>query len=52
MRAQQTILFDTEPVAALIPGRVYAPEFPGRDEEQELLQISQSLPLHAARHQQ
>ena len=37
---------------ALIAGRVYAPEFPGRDEEQELLQISQSLPLHAARHQQ
>ncbi|WP_440109714.1 alpha-ketoglutarate-dependent dioxygenase AlkB [Acidovorax sp. BL-A-41-H1] len=49
---QQASLFGNEPVAASIPGLLYKPEFLGADEEQHVLQIVQSLPLHAARYKQ
>jgi len=49
---QQTTLFGNEPVAASIPGLVYQPEFLSAGEEQHVLQIVQSLPLHAGRYKQ
>lgn len=48
----QCSLFGDEEVQASIPGLVYQPEFLGRDEEQELIAIIRSLPLHAAKYKQ
>lgn len=49
---QQANLFGDEPVAASIPGLVYESRFLAADEEQHVLQIVQSLALHAARYKQ
>ena len=48
----QCNLFGDEEVQASIPGLVYQPEFLSRAEEQELISIIQSLPLHAAKYKQ
>ena len=48
----QCSLFGNEEVQASIPGLVYQPEFLGRDEEQALIAIIASLPLHAAKYKQ
>lgn len=48
----QYSLFGDEEVQASIPGLVYQPEFHSRSEEQELIAIIRSLPLHAAKYKQ
>ena len=48
----QCSLFGDEEVQASIPGLVYQPEFLSREEEQALIAIIRSLPLHAAKYKQ
>ena len=48
----QCSLFGDDEVQASIPGLVYQPEFLSRGEEQELIAIIRSLPLHAAKYKQ
>ena len=48
----QATLFDEGPIKSAIEGLVYEPEFLSLDEENELIGIIQTLPLHAARYKQ
>ena len=48
----QTALFGDAPIKASIEGLVYQPEFLSRDEEEQLIAIINTLPLHAARYKQ
>lgn len=48
----QTQLFGEAPVQASIEGLVYQPEFLSQEEEQELIGVIQTLPLHAAKYKQ
>lgn len=48
----QAALFGDAPIKASIEGLVYQPEFLSRDEEEQLIAIINTLPLHAARYKQ
>lgn len=48
----QAALFGDVPIEASIEGLVYQPEFLSRDEEDELIAVINTLPLHAARYKQ
>lgn len=48
----QALLFGDAPLAASIEGLVYAPDFLSLPEEQALIQVVQTLPLHAAQYKQ
>lgn len=48
----QAALFGDAPIEASIEGLVYQPEFLSLDEEEELIAIINTLPLHAARYKQ
>lgn len=48
----QSSLFGDEEVQASIPGLVYQPEFLSPAEEQALIALIQTLPLHAAKYKQ
>ncbi len=45
-------LFDEGPIKSSIEGLVYEPEFLSLDEEKELIEIINTLPLHVARYKQ
>ncbi|CAN7413200.1 alpha-ketoglutarate-dependent dioxygenase AlkB [Acidovorax sp. LjRoot194] len=48
----QATLFGDAPVEASIQGLVYQPDFLSSSEEQELIEVIKTLPLHAARYKQ
>ena len=48
----QAQLFGKAPIESSIEGLIYQPEFLSQEEEQELIGVIQTLPLHAARYKQ